>query len=63
MASKEARVEELNTLIEANDFWQDADRAQQMINESNHLKAWTVLIKTSKKGLRIFKLFYLMLMK
>lgn len=42
MASKEARVKELETLMEGNDFWLDAERAQQVINESNQLKAWTV---------------------
>lgn len=28
--------------MEANDFWNDADRAHQVINESNQLKAWTI---------------------
>lgn len=41
MASKEARVKELETLMEANDFWDDNDRAQKIINESNQLKVWT----------------------
>lgn len=45
MASKEARVRELETLMEANDFWNDNDRAQQTINESNQLKIWTVPYK------------------
>lgn len=42
MASKEARVKELETLMEANDFWQDADKAQQIINDINQIKQWTV---------------------
>ncbi len=49
MASKEARVKELETLMEANDFWLDADRAQQVINESNQLKAWTVPYQDLKR--------------
>jgi peptide chain release factor 2 len=35
--------------MEANDFWLDADRAQQVINESNQLKAWTVPYLDLKK--------------
>lgn len=42
MASKEARVKELETLMEGNDFWQDADQAQQVINDCNQLRVWTV---------------------
>lgn len=42
MASKEARIKELETLMEANDFWNDADRAHQVISESNQLKVWTI---------------------
>jgi len=42
LGSKEARVKELEALMEANDFWQDADRAQQVIHESNQLKLWTL---------------------
>lgn len=42
MASKEARVKELNTLIEAPDFWDNNEKAQKIISESNDLKAWTV---------------------
>src|SRR5690242_4545608 len=35
--------------MEANDFWQDADRAQQVISESNELRAWTVPYNDLKK--------------
>ena len=35
--------------MEVNDFWQDADRAQLVINESNELKAWTVPYSDLKK--------------
>lgn len=49
MASKEARVKELETLMEGNDFWQDADHAQTVINECNQLRAWTVPYQDLKK--------------
>jgi len=49
LASKEARVKELETLMEANDFWQDGDRAQKVINESNQLKIWTVPYQDLKR--------------
>ncbi|OJV11015.1 MAG: peptide chain release factor 2 [Chlamydiales bacterium 38-26] len=42
MASKEARVKELETLMEAPHFWEDNDKAQKVIGESNQLKAWTI---------------------
>lgn len=42
-------MKELETLMEANDFWQNADRAQQIINESNQLKAWTLPYQDLKK--------------
>jgi peptide chain release factor 2 len=42
LASKEARVKELETLMEGNEFWSDNDRAQQIINECNQLRMWTL---------------------
>lgn len=42
MASKEARVKELETLMESPNFWDDNDKAHQVIAEGNQLKAWTV---------------------
>jgi len=42
LASKEARVKELETLMEAPHFWEDNDKAQKVIGESNQLKAWTI---------------------
>lgn len=42
MASKEARVQELNALMEKSDFWQDNDQAQKTIEERNRLSNWTV---------------------
>lgn len=41
MASKEARVKELETVMERPDFWQDNDHAQTVIAESNSLRLWT----------------------
>lgn len=41
MASKEARVRELETLMGEADFWQDNARAQEVIEERNKLQAWT----------------------
>jgi peptide chain release factor 2 len=35
--------------MEANDFWLDAERAQQVINESNQLKTWTIPYFNLKK--------------
>lgn len=49
MSSKEERVKELETLMEGSDFWQDADHAQLVINESNQLRAWTVPYQELKK--------------
>lgn len=42
MASKEARVKELETLMEGSDFWANADAAQEVINECKQLRGWTV---------------------
>lgn len=42
MASKEARVKELASLMEHEGFWNDPDSAKGFIAESNKLKAWTV---------------------
>lgn len=42
LASKEARVKELEMLMEQPGFWEDHDKAQKIISESNALKVWTV---------------------
>lgn len=42
MASKEARIKELETLSEAPQFWDNNDRAQAVIAETNALKEWTI---------------------
>lgn len=42
MASKEARVKELEARMEAPSFWDDNDAAQKIIADCNDLKAWTI---------------------
>lgn len=42
MASKETRIRELDTLMEAPTFWEDNEKAQKIIAETNLIKAWTV---------------------
>jgi len=49
LASKEARVKELDTLMEAPGFWEDNDKAQKVISEINLLKAWTMPYNDYKK--------------
>jgi peptide chain release factor 2 len=49
LALKEARVKELETLMEAPNFWDDNDKAQKVIAESNLIKLWTVPYNQLKK--------------
>lgn len=42
MASKEARVKELETLMAEPHFWDDNDKAQRTISECNRLRGWTL---------------------
>lgn len=49
MASKEARVRELETLMEAPGFWDNNEKAQKVIAENNLLKAWTVPYNSLKR--------------
>lgn len=42
LGSKEARIKELESLMEECGFWEDADRAQKLIEECNQLKSWVV---------------------
>lgn len=42
MASKEAKVLELEKQMEAQSFWDDNDAAQKVIAECNALRAWTI---------------------
>ena len=41
LASKEARVKELETLMEQPRFWDNNENAQKVIAECNQLKTWT----------------------
>lgn len=55
MASKEAKVKELEAKMESQDFWNDNDKAQKIIAECNALRAWTVPyhnLKTSFNDVR-----------
>ncbi len=49
MASKEARVKELETLMEEGDFWSHSEQAQAVINECNQLRAWTMPYQDLKR--------------
>jgi peptide chain release factor 2 len=50
LASKEARVKELETLMEGNHFWEDNDQAQKVIQECNQLRLWTVPYQELRKN-------------
>lgn len=41
LATKQEKVKELESLMEASDFWDDASKAQAIIDEANALKEWT----------------------
>jgi peptide chain release factor 2 len=49
LASKEARVRELETLMQLPDFWDKNEQAQKVIAECNKLRAWTVPYQTLNK--------------
>lgn len=49
MASKEARVKELEALMEQSNFWENNAAAQKVIEECNRLKAWTVPYNNLKR--------------
>jgi len=42
LASKENEVKKLETLMEAQNFWDDNEEAQRIIDSCNQLKKWTV---------------------
>ena len=48
LASKEAKVAELESKMEAQEFWDDNEQAQKIISECNKLRAWTVPCKNLK---------------
>lgn len=45
LANKEKKVQELETQMQASNFWEDHVAAQKIINECNRLKAWTIPYK------------------
>lgn len=49
MASKEARVKELEALMEGASFWDDNEKAQKVISECNELRAWTLPYQNLKQ--------------
>jgi peptide chain release factor 2 len=49
LAAKEARVKELELVMEQPDFWSNKEQAQNVISESNILRAWTVPYRDLKK--------------
>ncbi|CDZ79579.1 Peptide chain release factor 2 [Candidatus Rubidus massiliensis] len=48
LATKEAKVKELELLMEDTHFWDDNEKAQKVIQEVNQLKAWTNPTKNIK---------------
>lgn len=55
MATKEARIKELDVLMEAPTFWEDNARAQRVIAESKGLKVWTTPYTGLKRRLEDVK--------
>jgi peptide chain release factor 2 len=49
LASKEARLKELDELMEASEFWNDNEKAQKVIEESKQLKVWTAPYNALKR--------------
>ena len=57
MASKEARVKELESLMGNPTFWENGENAQKMIGECSELRAWTVPCNTIKNKFEDVRLF------
>jgi len=55
LASKEARVKELETLMEQDAFWLDNTQAQKVIAECKQLRAWTLPYKQLKQRFQDIK--------
>ncbi len=49
LESKKLRLDELDKLMQENDFWDDQKKAQNIINESNTLKSWLEPYEELKK--------------
>ncbi len=58
LASKEAKVKELETTMEDPEFWGDPDKAQKTISECNELKAWIVPFNSIRHKLEAVKELY-----
>jgi peptide chain release factor 2 len=50
LASKEARVKELEAKMEVQSFWDDNEAAQKVIADCNKLRAWTIPYRELKKS-------------
>ncbi len=50
MASKEARIAEIESLMENDGFWSNQDVAQKLINENKNLKNWTIPYRSIKQN-------------
>ncbi len=48
LASKEARVKELENIMEVSTFWEDNEKAQKTIAECNEMRSWTIPYKDLK---------------
>lgn len=55
MASKEARVQEIETLMEESHFWDQNEKAQGLIVELNQLRLWTIPAKEIKEQFHAVK--------
>lgn len=55
MASKEARINELEDLMEAPNFWEDNAKAQKAIAEAKSCRAWTAPYTSFKRRLEDVK--------
>lgn len=55
MASKEARIKELEVLMEAPNFWDDNAKAQKAIAEVSRCKVWTAPYNSFKRRLEDIK--------
>lgn len=55
LATKEAKVKELELLMEDTHFWDDNEKAQKVIQEVNQLKAWTNPTKNIKNRFSALK--------
>jgi peptide chain release factor 2 len=50
LASKDARIKELENLMGAENFWEDSEHAQKFVTEANRLRVWTKPYKELKQS-------------